>query len=158
MSLLWSLKAQNFEINLGGKARRGIDFPTLFVGIGGVVHEILAQEGKTRWVSAIVVVVSAISLLRAQPPKTDSAAIFRTHPLVSPPAFSSYYLSLRSVMRVVALHLTPANVWVWAYILICTTDQDGASEFIIIRLFSENKVRSTFGNLGFIGSWLATLM
>ena len=46
MLLLWSLKAQNFEQNWGREARRDIDFPTLFVRIGGVVHEILAQEEK----------------------------------------------------------------------------------------------------------------
>ena len=46
MLLLLSLKAQNFENKLYGYARRGIDFPTLFVRIGGVVHEILTQEGK----------------------------------------------------------------------------------------------------------------
>ena len=46
MSLLRPRKAQNFQKNLDRKARRGIDFPTLFVRIGGVVHEILAQKEK----------------------------------------------------------------------------------------------------------------
>ena len=46
MSLLRSLKPQNFQKNLDSKARRGIDFPTLFVRICGVVLEILAQEEK----------------------------------------------------------------------------------------------------------------
>ena len=48
MSLLWSLKAQSFEKNLVVKARRAIDFPLLFVVIGFVVHEILAQEETKR--------------------------------------------------------------------------------------------------------------
>ena len=56
MSLLLSLKAENFEKNEGDEARRGIDFPILFVEIGWVVHEILPREEKTWWVSAIVVV------------------------------------------------------------------------------------------------------